>query len=598
MPVRISRRGTIRMGLFGGDKKKNKKEQEAEGRRTGSQRRSRRIVTPGGKAASGSGSGSRRPMSSAVVRQRGRPQGADGAAPEQEQEKEKRPASAVPSPAPPSPEPAQQGEQIEIGNVELTPAAHAPSSGSRPAVSQGAGKQPITDEPPELEFGGSLAASDDQPESGRSGDAPLLEFLVAKAGLLDQEQAGRARATAVGEDIPVDQACTRLGLIDEEQLVNALTQECWVPHLKVDKYEIRKKALDTICEEDARAYSVLPVDKLGSILNLAMVNPLDVEAIRMLESKTGLDIKKVVATRSEIAQGIERYYGGGAGIEGGLDIQQDHDSRRVTQMLGRGSEAAPAPVEPSASEPAGVPEGSGRDDTEEVADIDDLLSGDEAVQPSIIEPITISDDELEPDVEEDDLEVIESPTRAHAAPAASRQDVSPDDTPVDEPSIAAPPEDAIEAVPESAIEEPAESTTDASEPSIGSPAESTAEASEPSIGPPEQPAASEPSIGPPAPPEQPVGSEPSPEPVPAAASTSEPAARSAPTSSDQGSAVVDLVPVMEEEFQHAITHGKARIFQKWTSLQTRNRILNAVMVESELDPLLHEVYAHGQRIAV
>ena len=37
--------------------------------------------------------------------------------------------------------------------------------------------------------------------------------------------------------------------------------------------------------------SYFPVDKLGSLLTMAMVNPLDQETIRSLEGKTGLDIK-------------------------------------------------------------------------------------------------------------------------------------------------------------------------------------------------------------------------------------------------------------------------------------------------------------------
>ena len=72
----------------------------------------------------------------------------------------------------------------------------------------------------------------------------------------------------------------------------ALTKECWVPHLKVDKYEIRK-ALSTISLEDIQRYGVFPVDKLGSILNLAMINPLDESAIQHIDSKTGLEVKKL-----------------------------------------------------------------------------------------------------------------------------------------------------------------------------------------------------------------------------------------------------------------------------------------------------------------
>jgi len=54
--------------------------------------------------------------------------------------------------------------------------------------------------------------------------------------------------------------------------------------------------------------------------------------------------------------------------------------------------------------------------------------------------------------------------------------------------------------------------------------------------------------------------------------------------------IVNLIPVLEEEFQHAITHGKAHVFEKWVGLQSRNRIINAVVVEPEFDDLLAGLY--------
>ncbi len=60
---------------------------------------------------------------------------------------------------------------------------------------------------------------------------------------------------------------------------------------------------------------------------------------------------------------------------------------------------------------------------------------------------------------------------------------------------------------------------------------------------------------------------------------------------------VNLVPVMEEEFQHAITHGKAHVFEKWVGLQTRNRIINGVQVEDELEETLSAMFKTGKKIA-
>ena len=125
------------------------------------------------------------------------------------------------------------------------------------------------------------------------------------------------------------------GILDEEKLVGILTTECWLPHLRVEKYDIKKKALDVLTRGKGRYYGVLPIDKLGNILNLAMVNVLDEESARDIENETGLDIKKIVSTRSEIEAGIDKYYGSDAASADSAhaNLFKIHQSARVTKML-------------------------------------------------------------------------------------------------------------------------------------------------------------------------------------------------------------------------------------------------------------------------
>ena len=234
---------------------------------------------------------------------------------------------------------------------------------------------------------------------------------------------------------------------------------------------------------------------------------------------------------------------------------------------------------------------------DDVADIDDLLASDEAVKPSIVEPITIGDDELEPEIDDLDTGDVELVGSAPAAPAPAAPP-EPEPEPEPEPVAAAPEidiggldlstddgdpfEEAVAEAPEPAIEAPVSRSQPVPEPTI--------EAPEPTIEPAAPPPAPAPAAAAPAPAPAPKPAAPPPAAAPAAARTG---------GGDRGrTAVINLVPVMEEEFQHAITHGKSRIFEKWTSLQTRNRILNAVLVENELDPLLADLYAHGTRVAV
>jgi hypothetical protein len=63
-----------------------------------------------------------------------------------------------------------------------------------------------------------------------------------------------------------------------------------------------------------------------------------------------------------------------------------------------------------------------------------------------------------------------------------------------------------------------------------------------------------------------------------------------------GSKVVNLVPVLEEEFRYAISHGKSKVFERWVALQSRNRIINAVAVEKELEPIMAKLYASPRKV--
>ncbi len=461
------------------------------------------------------------------------------------------------APAPPQRAPASQTRSASsAGDVEdvvqMPPAIAEPDaldlgSGPHAAVPEaaslrGAGSQPILASAAP-DFSGSLGSARGSGPS-RTGDQVLLEFLTGKGALLTPEQASAASAKAESEGIALDEAAVRLGVITEDQLVNSLSQETWVPHLKVDKYEIRKKALDTITRDDAQHFGVFPVDKLGNLLTLAMVNPLDAEAIRQLEAKTGLDIKKVVATRGEVATAIDKYYGGKVvASEGSRSFSQDvpEKQRTATQMLQRAPEPEPVPVLPvpgfdfTPPKQAVLPVHAAPDISADIQDIDDLLSGEETIAPAIIEPVSIK-----PEESNDALELTDAPiTQAiHHEPEL-------------EFGLQEAPKSGTGALARSGIDAVDLEKTDA-------------------IPPPPKPGAR-----------------------PARGELRSATARIA--AGNAGSKVVNLVPVLEEEFRYAISHGKSKIFERWVALQSRNRIVNAVSVEKELDGLLAGLYAQVRK---
>ncbi|TVR42503.1 MAG: hypothetical protein EA402_11595 [Planctomycetota bacterium] len=531
------------MGLFGGKKDDAQKGPGKDREKPTTARRSRRIVQPG------------------AAKPAAAPGGTKARSPEPQV---KRPPQARPAAKSPADE-----EVLQLDDFVDAP----PPPPRRP----GAPAPAPVNEVPDLDFQGDLNAATSADGPSRTGDAALLEFLIDKAQLISPEQAQGAQQLAYDQGLALDAALVRQGVITEEAMVSALTKECWVPHLKVDKYEIRKKALSTISVDDARRFGVLPVDKLGSILNLAMVNPLDEEAIRHLESKTGLEIKKVVASRSEIEGGIAKYFGG----EGAAASIPDSDGSRMfsqdlpaaqgsaTQQLAKASPPAarpPAPAPAAASEPAAM------DDFMDIADIDDLLGDGDEVAPALIEPVA-----LEPiDAPEPMLEPAAEwePTSAGPSSEDIFQDLT-DTSPIEPEPKLEPAKAEVEEVldlefqPEPAALAPEPQSSDGIFDDLAD-------------------------LEPVAPAKAPSAPAPAPAPAPAASASPRSPSRAATKSfrakpsslNAPATDVEDLLPVTEDEFQQSIAHGRVRVFEKWVGIQTRNRILNAVVVDEKLDPLL------------
>jgi hypothetical protein len=265
------------------------------------------------------------------------------------------------------------------------------ADGSLPDELELSAAVPVTSEARPLPMLGGPSASLSSGHA-RSGEAALAEFLVGEAKLVTAEQMQVAQAKARADGLPIDTVLSASGVISEEAILGALSQARYYPHLQLDRYAIRKKALDTVSREDALRLSVMPVDKLGSLLQLAMVNPLDEETVSFIHSRTGLEVKRCIATRAELQRGIDKWYGGQVQAQDAsisFVAEPTQEVKSLTQVLGNVAVVTRPPEPDSAS---GSSTASARFDiAPEIQDIDDLLSADESIAPAIVEPIHLDE---------------------------------------------------------------------------------------------------------------------------------------------------------------------------------------------------------------
>lgn len=116
------------------------------------------------------------------------------------------------------------------------------------------------------------------PPGGVSGGQTLEEVLV-EAGTITKQQLAAAVAKQKETGAFLGQILVDLGYIDENSLTSFLAKHCKIPHLSLLDYLIDETQLALIPKEVCLKYRLLPIDKLGKNLTVAMVNPLNQEAL-------------------------------------------------------------------------------------------------------------------------------------------------------------------------------------------------------------------------------------------------------------------------------------------------------------------------------
>ena len=142
-----------------------------------------------------------------------------------------------------------------------------------------------------------------------------LGELLQQAGKVTEEQLNQALAAQQSQGGRVGSHLVKMGFIDDEELVEFLSQRYGVPAINLSEIEVDGSIISIIPAEVARKYTILPVSKAGAKLTIAMVDPTNVFAMDDVKFMTGYNVEPVVASDSTLRGAIDQYYGSTHSIE-------------------------------------------------------------------------------------------------------------------------------------------------------------------------------------------------------------------------------------------------------------------------------------------
>ena len=135
-----------------------------------------------------------------------------------------------------------------------------------------------------------------------------LGELLLDSHLITQEQLEEALALQKEWGGLLGQILVSLRYISEEAIAQALTAQYGFPYLPLTGYEIDSEMSKIIPPHVAMHYGLIAVDRVGSILTIAMSNPLNQQAVEDVETITGYKVQVFVTTSTDIANAIKEVY--------------------------------------------------------------------------------------------------------------------------------------------------------------------------------------------------------------------------------------------------------------------------------------------------
>lgn len=126
--------------------------------------------------------------------------------------------------------------------------------------------------------------------------------------MIEPDDLRRAQAEAKRRGVSIGTALIELRLIAEADLIALLARQYGKPAVDLSKRVVDAKATTLVPRDVALRLLAIPLERIGSVLVVAMADPSYGDATEELERLTGLDIELVVSSEPGIRAAINRHY--------------------------------------------------------------------------------------------------------------------------------------------------------------------------------------------------------------------------------------------------------------------------------------------------
>ncbi len=135
-----------------------------------------------------------------------------------------------------------------------------------------------------------------------------LGGILLENDLLTQSELDEALRIQMEEKKRLGEVLISKGYVTELDIMNVLQKQLHIQYVKINDLDITPGIPNLITEKIARRYELIPIILEGSVLTVAMTDPINFFAREDIALITGYEVKPVMAFKHEVINAIDKFY--------------------------------------------------------------------------------------------------------------------------------------------------------------------------------------------------------------------------------------------------------------------------------------------------
>jgi len=157
-----------------------------------------------------------------------------------------------------------------------------------------------------------------------------LGELLVRNKLISKEQLDKALHIQKTSGNKLGYDLVKLRYVTDEDIAQCLSKQFGIPAINLSHFEIDQAVLDLIPVEVCRKYDLIPVNRTGAVLTVAMADPTNIRAMDEINFICGYQVEPVVASDFAIRESVDKYYGSAHALEL-KQVMQDAMAEKAAQ---------------------------------------------------------------------------------------------------------------------------------------------------------------------------------------------------------------------------------------------------------------------------